>query len=60
VISPGNLSPDDEPLEFDLDPPSPGSRSGEGAESIIPHLQKQQLVQIKVPTPDDKPSPHDS
>jgi hypothetical protein len=37
------------PLE--VEPQEPGSRTGEGTQSIIPHLQKQQQVQVLEPLP---------
>ena len=37
--------PDSKPAPLD----EPGSRSGEGLESILPHVQRQSQSQIKVP-----------
>jgi hypothetical protein len=42
----------------------PGKRSGEGSQSIVPHLQRQTQTQIKIPIkrrkPEDQQDPADS
>jgi hypothetical protein len=48
--------PKDPPKDEEPDVDPPGQRTGEGADSILPHLKRQTQTQVQVPP---KPEPEE-